>query len=265
MSGVPLEPLPAPSREELEAVVACKLEGVERPGWAPRMRRRFRYFTPDEWYEALVARLVFAETRWCDVGCGRHLFPSNEPLARRLAARCRRLVGVDPDVTIEENPYLHDRVRAPFDEFATSERFDLVTMRMVAEHVERPERLAAKLAEVLDPGGRVVIYTVHRFSPVPLITGLVPFSLHQPIKRLLWRTESKDTFPTRFRMNTRSRLKAVLGPAGFSEEGFWLVDDCRTFGRFRVLLAAELFARTALRGVGLPYPERCILAVHRRD
>lgn len=259
------EPLPPPTHEELRAVVACKFEGVERPGWAPRLRRRFGYYTPDEWYEAVVARFVDAETRWCDVGCGRHLFPSNAPLARRLAVRCRRLVGVDPDSTIHENPYVHERVQAPFDELETEERFDLVTMRMVAEHVEHPSQVAAKLAQVLEPGGRVVIYTVYRYSPVPLLTGLVPFALHQPIKRLLWRTESKDTFPTRFRMNTRSRLASVLGAAGFSEAGFWLVDDCRTFGRFRVLLAAELCGRALLRRVGLPYPERCILAVYRRE
>ena len=32
------------------------------------------------------------ETSWIDVGCGRELFPSNRPLAKRLSERAKLLV-----------------------------------------------------------------------------------------------------------------------------------------------------------------------------
>ncbi len=257
-------PVEKPARAALEAVYRLKYGDPETTGWGPRMRWRFGYFNPDEHYEATVASLVTPRTRWLDVGCGRELFPSNRPLAKELSERAELLVGVDPDVTLEENPFVHQKVRVAFDDFETEQRFDLVTLRMVAEHVEHPDRVAAVFERVTAPGGVVVIFTVYRWSPVPLVTGLVPFRLRHPVKRFLWRTEEKDTFPTCFRMNTRHTLRRLMGRAGFEEARFELVDDCRSFARFKAGLWSELTAQRALRGVGLGYPERCVLGVYRR-
>ena len=93
------------------------------------------------------------------------------------------------------------------------------------------------------------------------MTRLLPFWLHQPIKRLLWRTAAADTFPTRFEMNTRRRLASLLGDAGFDEARFGYLDDCRTLGRFRLGLWAELWLWRILRAIGLRYPENCLLGV----
>ena len=51
-------------------------------GWGPRMRLAFDYFTPDDQYEAIVAKLVKHGTWWADIGCGRDVFPSNPELAK---------------------------------------------------------------------------------------------------------------------------------------------------------------------------------------
>lgn len=257
----------APQQADLDAVFRLKYGDPDRPerlGWGPRMRRRFGYASPDDHYEALVARLVGPDARWLDVGCGRHLFPGNGALAQELAARCRELVGVDPDATLAENPFVHEKVFAPIDEFTTDRRFDLVTLRMVAEHVEQPQRVVGVLAACTAPGGLVVVYTVNRWSPVPMLTSVIPFALHQPVKRLLWRTEAKDTFPTAFRMNSRRRLRALFDAAGFDEAWFTKLDDCRTLARFRIGLWAELGVRRVLRALGLRYPENCLLGVYRR-
>jgi SAM-dependent methyltransferase len=223
------------------------------------------HFNPDDHYEALVERLVERGCSWLDVGCGRNLFPSNERLARMLADRCGLLVGVDPDPTLLENPFVHLKVRVGLEDFEPETSFDLVTMRMVAEHVKDPERLAKTLSRCAAAGGRVVVYTVNRFSPVPIITSAVPFSLHHPAKRILWGTESKDTFPTYFRMNTRRRLRKIFESAGFHEDFFAYLDDCRTTGAFRLLQWLELAAWRTLRILGLHYPENCLLGVYRKS
>ncbi|MCC6670230.1 MAG: class I SAM-dependent methyltransferase [Planctomycetes bacterium] len=253
-----------PSRPELEAVFRMRHGDPASSGRSPRLRWRHGYFTPDEHYEALVGRLVTRGTHWLDVGCGRELFPSNRALARELSARAEELVGLDPDPTLEENPYVHRKVRSAVEDFDGGGRFDLVTLRMVAEHVAEPERTVAALARAARPGGRVVVFTVNARSPVPLLTRLVPFRLRHPIKRFLWRTEAKDTFPTRFRMNTRARLRELFAAQRCREAWFVHLDDCRTFARFPPVLAFDLWFWRALRALRLHHPETCLLGVYER-
>lgn len=254
-----------PSRQDLERIFHTKYGDVETCGWSPRMRHRFGYFNPDDQYEALVDRLVDDQTTWLDAGCGRFLFPSNAPLARQLADRCAHLVGVDPDETLDENPYVHERAKVLIDDYRTDRQFDLVTLRMVAEHVAEPDVTAESLARLTRPGGRVVIFTIYKWSPVPLVTDIVPFGLHHPVKKYLWNTQSKDTFPVANKMNTRGALRRVFERHGFAESSFRYVDDCRTFANSKFLQWLELGTWRLLRTVGLHYPEVCLLAVYTRQ
>lgn len=252
------------SDEDLERLFRLKYGSPDSTGWGPRLRLRAGYFNPDDRYEALIEKLVGPDCRWLDVGCGRSLFPSNEKLAKVLAQRCFLLVGVDPDATLLENPFVHKKISQRLDDFRSDTIFDLVTMRMVAEHVENPASVACALARCTKAGSLLVIYTVNRFSPVPLLTRLTPFKLHHPIKAILWGTERTDTFPTAFRMNTRHRLRKILGEAGFRERYFDYLDDCRTTGGVMFLQRIELCVWRCLKRLGLRYPENCLLAVFEK-
>jgi 2-polyprenyl-3-methyl-5-hydroxy-6-metoxy-1,4-benzoquinol methylase len=255
----------APTERALRQVFVAKYGRPEDTGSSPRLRWDNNYFNPDDHYEALVESLVTEETAWMDVGCGRFLFPSNRVLAEQLAARAERLCGIDPDETIHENPFIHEAVQAPVDEFRGNEDFDLVTMRMVAEHIENPTALAKAAASILKPGGLLVIYTVNKFSPVPLITSVAPYRLHNPVKSVLWGTQAKDTFPTQFKMNTRKALSKTLGAQGLDECLFLKLDDCRTFTGFKALAVLELKSRKLFNTLGFHYPENCLLGVYRKQ
>lgn len=254
----------APDRTTLDQVFRLKYGPPERLGWGPTLRRRFDYYQPDDHYEALVSGLVLPGTRWLDVGCGRELFPFNQELAKVLSRRAGRLCGVDPDVTLDENPYVHEKVRARIDDYDGRHGFDLVTLRMVAEHIDDPERCLLAVDRALAPGGLCVVYTVNAASPVPLLTRGVPMSWRHHIKSFLWRTQAKDTFPTRFRMNSKSQLRRLFAGRGLQERLFLRVDDCRTLSRFRWLQALELRTRDLCRLVRMPYPEHCLLAVYQK-
>lgn len=247
---------------DLRLFFARKYGDASAVGRGPRTRLRFHYFTPDDCYEATVSRLVFPGASWLDVGCGRDIFPGNERLARELSARCGRLVGIDPSDNIDQNPFLHARVKAPLEEFHTGEQFDLVTFRMVVEHVQRPAAVLQALARLVKPAGKVVVFTVNKWSPVSLAAKLVPFGAHHAVKSFLWRTEERDTFPVVYAMNTRRQLRRLFQRAGFRECAFSYLDDCRTFARFPYLNLLELAARTLFRKVSLPYPENCLLGVY---
>lgn len=248
----------------LPTVLAEKYGPVETQGWGPRMRASFGHATPDDWYEACLDVLVTPATRWLDVGCGRDLFPSNPVTSRRLADRCARLVGIDPDDNINDNPYVHERAQLPIEQYRTDDPFDLVSMRMVAEHVTDPDAAVGALSRVVAPRGLVVVYTVSKWSPAALLAGITPMGFHHFVKRVLWQVEERDTFPTAYRMNTRASLSGVFARHDFREVHYQLVADCRSTTRFRWLNRIELVLEKALRTVGLPYPESCILAVYRK-
>lgn len=254
----------APTPVDLEEIFWEKYGRADGLGWSPRLRRQFEYFTPDEWYEAVVNKLLNQEACWLDVGCGRALFPDNPFLAKRLARTCKLLVGLDPDDTLLLNPYVHEKIRTRLDEYDGGHQFDLVTMRMVAEHVVNPLAVMKGLLRVTRPGSLVVVYTIYQWSPIPVLTRLIPFRLHHPIKRFLWRTEAKDTFPVAYKMNTRANLRQLFAEHGFAEYLFAYLDDCRTFSRFRASHYVELVLWRWFHARGLHYPEVCLLGVYRR-
>ncbi|HJT34354.1 MAG TPA: class I SAM-dependent methyltransferase [Pirellulales bacterium] len=253
-----------PTQQELKAIFTAKHGDLDKTGWMPRLWHAIGYFSPDDYYEATVAKLVFPACSWLDVGCGRSVFPGNDGLAFRLASRCGYLLGADPDKTIAENTQVHERSQSTIELLRTDRKFDLITLRMVAEHIEDPESAVAALARLAKPGALVVILTVNRWSPVAVAAKVVPHGLHHSIKRWLWATEEKDTFRVSYRMNTRGRLRRLLIAGGFRERAFSYVDDCRSLYRFRWLHRCELSVRRLFRLVGLPYPENCLLGVYER-
>ena len=252
-----------PSVEQLDSVCAVKYGRPEK-GWGPRLRRRWGYYPPDDVYEATVARAVTPGLSWLDVGCGRHIFPANPLLAAELAGRCSRLVGVDPDATILENQLLQHRVQSSLDDYVTDETFDLVTLRMVVEHVQQPQAFMASLARLVREKGLVVVYTVDRWSPTAMAAAVVPHSLHHPVKAKLWATEERDTFPVAYRMNDRRTLQRLFAGAGFDTVSFAYLPDCSVTSRYPRLHATELALWHTMKTMRLGYFERCLLGVYQK-
>jgi 2-polyprenyl-3-methyl-5-hydroxy-6-metoxy-1,4-benzoquinol methylase len=249
---------------DLKAFFARKYGPIAEVGPNPKRRLRFNYFAPDDHYEAVVDQLVTPGCRWLDVGGGRNLFPNNPTLARELATRCGHLTGVDPSPNIHENPFVHERAQAFIEDYQSDQPFDLLTLRMVAEHITKPDAAMTAIQRLVKPGGKLVIYTINKWSPISAAAWLTPFRLHHPIKKLFWKTEAKDTFPVAYRMNTRQTLADLATAHGFREQAFRHLDDLSTFHRFAVLNFCELTVWKAFHTVGLRYPENCLLGVYER-
>jgi SAM-dependent methyltransferase len=254
----------SPTAEDLSALFRIKYGDPRTGGWGPRQRLQFGYYTPDDIYEATVAKLVGPDCAWIDVGCGRDLFPGNTALAKDLAGRCRLLFGVDDSENVFDNSLLHERSRNRIDYYRTDQTFDLATLRMVAEHITEPDAALASIARLMRPGGKVVVYTINQWSPISVISWIVPFQLHHWIKKLIWNSEERDTFPVAYKMNSRKRLKKLFAQAGFRESHFSYLDDCRATCRFRLLNFLELTVRKVLRTMGLRYPENCLLGIYEK-
>jgi SAM-dependent methyltransferase len=233
-------------------------------GWRVRMRRWFGYFSPDQWYHGVVDRLVNNGCRWIDVGGGKSVFPGATALARDIASRCGALVGVDPSDNLEQNELVHERVKSSIEDFRTDRTFDLATLRMVAEHIERPEQAIQSLARLIRPGGRVVIYTPNRWSLASVAARGIPDKWHRRFASLMWNAGADDVFPTFYRMNTRRTLRAVFEAGGFKEVAFAFLDDCNILSRFRATCFVELCAWRVLRMFGVKHPENNLLGVYEK-
>lgn len=254
----------APGRVELEKIFRLKFGDTRTTGWGPRMRLRFGYFTPDDFYEVMLDKIVMEGCTWVDVGCGRDTLPTNPVLAKRLRDRCSLLLGVDPSDNIEENQLIHQRTKTPIELYRSERTFDLATFRMVVEHVKYPESVLDSLQRLIRPGGKVVVYTVNRWAPSSAFSLFIPFGWHHAIKRIFWKVEQKDTFPVFYRMNTRRQLAELFASRGFKESWFHYLDDCRIFGNFRILYFLNLAIWRLFQGRGLTYPENCLLGIYER-
>ncbi len=235
-------------------------------GWSPRRRIEYGYTLAGDIYECFVDKLITEDTRWIDIGGGRSVLPHNPDLSRELASRCYSLTSVDPSENVFENPYAHNKVCSLFEEMNVSEKYNLATFRMVAEHVDDPKAVLDKLNECVSQNGLVVIYTINKYCPIPIITRLTPFSWHHKIKKIFWGGEEKDTFPVAYKMNSKVDLdKLFLSGNEYSPVMFTYLDDVSATIEFDVLNRIEMIFWKICKIIGVRYIENNILAVYRKS
>lgn len=169
-----------------------------------------------------VNALLDDESEVLDFGAGRGLWAS-EPIpevSRRLRSfheRVRRVVGVDVDPVVLENPSLAEARRiepgAPIP--YPDESFDLVLADHVLEHVSEADapRVADELMRVLRPGGFLAARTPNKWGVIGIGARAVPNKLHtRVLERLQPGRKAEDVFPVEYHMNTRRRLGQLFGP-----------------------------------------------------
>jgi len=235
-------------------------------GWSPRRRIELGYTLAGDIYECFIDSLVKEDTKWLDVGGGRSVLPHNPDLSRSLARRCYSLTSVDPSENVFENPYAHKKVCSLFEEMdEADDKYNLVTFRMVAEHVEKPRDVLKKLNQCVDRGGLVVIYTINKNCPIPIITRLTPFSWHHGIKKIFWGGEAKDTFPIAYKMNSKKELDFLfLEDSEYDPILFEYLDDVSATIEHDFLNRIEMFFWKVMKIFGLRYVENNILAVYKK-
>lgn len=163
-----------------------------------------------------VNTLVETPSDVLDFGAGRGAW-LEQPLAtvhrslRDLGQRGHRVVGVDVDEAVLENPSLDEaHVVAPGQPLPFADNsFDLVIADYVLEHVARKDApgVADELFRVLRPGGWFAARTPNKWGVIALGARAVPNSLHvKVLHHLQPGRPAEDVFPTRYAMNTRKQL-----------------------------------------------------------
>jgi SAM-dependent methyltransferase len=199
-----------------------------------------RHFYPQSsrrWDDCLFRERVLAHLRaehtMLDLGAGRGRIP--EMNFRRIVAL---VCGLDPDESVLRNQNL-DQARVGVAEKIPwpDANFDVVFSDNVFEHLPDPMAAFREVYRVLKPGGYFFIKTPNRFHYVPLASSLTPHRFHQwfNAKR---ETESRDTFPTLYRANTRRRLRYLARATGFEVVEITPVEGRPEYLRFNPLMYA---------------------------
>jgi SAM-dependent methyltransferase len=166
--------------------------------------------------------LVDSSTAVLDFGAGRGAGAEDPVPYRRelrsLRGKVKRVIGVDVDRVVLENPLLDEAHVLSGDEIPLAESsVDLVLADYVFEHLENPTLTAREIARVLKPGGWLCARTPNRWGYIGLVSSLIPDSLQT---WLVWKAQGsarsrEDIFPTRYRLNSVSALEEHFPASDF--------------------------------------------------
>ena len=157
-----------------------------------------------EIYNRLLSENLTKESVWIDIGCGR-----NESVAE-LGNKAKTAIGVDRliDSSGAKAPFIQADLRnIPL----PSSYAHLITLRMVVEHLERIPEDFSEIDRLLKPGGRVIILTTNRRSPLIALPRILPFGIKHWLLQKMFGVPGEDIFPTYHRFNTQEQMTHGVG------------------------------------------------------
>jgi SAM-dependent methyltransferase len=184
-----------------------------------------------------------------DFGAGRgaaanlgNTFPGD---LRRLRGKVKKVIGVDLDPAIHQNPWLDEaKVLAPgaplpFDDAS----FDMIVSDWTLEHIVDVESVTSELARVMKPGGWLCARTPNRWGYIALGARLTPRRLQAAILSCVQPTrEEIDVFPKYYRLNTSHQINKFFKNEDFEKYLYCVNSEPAYFGASRMLWRIALLA-----------------------
>ena len=171
-----------------------------------------------EAYASLISEHLSPQTVWLDAGCGSRLLEEDtDPLEDWLARHCKTIIGMDLSVISHRN--IRSLVQGSLYDLPFADNsVDLITCRMVVEHLGQPRHAFAESARCLRPGGAIIVITPNLLNYGILgnfvATKLLPNKLRLRIVHASDSRPDEDVFPVRYKANTMSRLVQSLNASG---------------------------------------------------
>jgi SAM-dependent methyltransferase len=178
---------------------------------------------------ARVNALLRNDMTVLDFGAGRGIWAEIESGFKlqliTLRGKCDKVIGVDLDPAVLDNPLVDEAVVLPADgSIPLPDRsVDMIVSWAVFEHLEDPAHAAAELRRVLKPGGWICAWTPNKWGYVSVGARLVPNQLHARLLRHVHPTSQRrerDVFPTFYRLNTLRELRQLFPNSGFEHYSY---------------------------------------------
>ena len=177
-----------------------------------------KWAAKSEAYASLIAEHLTPHTLWLDAGCGSRLLENDmDPSETWLATHCKSIFGMDLAVT--PNCNIRSLVRGSLYHLPFADNsLDLITCRMVVEHLDSPREAFAEVARSLRPGGAVIMITPNLLNygvfGNAVATKVMPEKLRLRIVHASDPRADEDVFPVRYKTNTMHRLAYLLNVSG---------------------------------------------------
>ncbi|HEX6996407.1 MAG TPA: class I SAM-dependent methyltransferase [Gammaproteobacteria bacterium] len=224
-----------------------------------------RYFRdwehPYKTFEAEVERHLEPASVLLDAGCGR-----SAPVLARFRGKAARLIGIDAVEPVGDLDGIEYYQRNLTDTGLPDASVDLIMARSVVEHLDDPAATYAEFARVLKPGGRFVFLTANLWDYASLIAAVVPNRFHPWIVAHTEGRKEHDTFPTRYRSNTRRSITRFARATGFDVERFAYLGQHPRYLQFNGVLYAigSLYEKTIAAVPSLHWLRGWILCTLRK-
>lgn len=152
--------------------------------------------------------------------------------AMNFKNECREVVGVDLDPRVTSNPFLHKGIEADASNLPLPDAyFDVVIADNVMEHIDDPEKTLTEIARVLKPGGSFFFKTPNKYHYMPVIANMTPHWFHAWVNGVRGR-DAVDTFPTRYKLNSKRSVKRLSQKVGFEVKTVTLIEGRPEYLRF---------------------------------
>jgi SAM-dependent methyltransferase len=202
-----------------------------------------------------VNALITAGSVVADIGAGRGSYLEDSVAYRRelrhLQGRAKRVIGLDVDPVVLENPAVDEAHVIVDGHLPLAEAsVDLVVSAFTFEHVTNPATFAAEITRVLRPGGWVCALTPNRRGYIGVGARLVPNKWHvRALRRLQPAKPPEDTFDVAYMLNTRADLKKWFTTDSYDHYVYTMNNEPAYFG-------SSMVAWRAMRLVFSLTPER---------
>ena len=164
----------------------------------------------DDWlFRERILSHIKPESVVLDLGAGAGIVEQ-----MNFRGKCARICGVDLDPRVVDNPMLDEGLvadggRIPYG----PDMFDVVFADNVLEHLDDPVQVFSEVRRVLKPGGVFLFKTPNKWHYMPTISRITPHSFHEYVNKIRGR-EEVDTFPTRYRANSKGDVTRIAAQAG---------------------------------------------------
>lgn len=186
----------------------------EKQDWV----RRYVYprVVKNLWFK-IVQDNVTPDSEILEIGSG-----SGRGLQNQLYPKAARIVGLDVDSRVLDNPHLDLGLHLSayeITEDVLQGKVDFIYSHMVAEHIDDAERFLIAQLAVLKPGGRIVHSTVSKYYWTSMVNDFIPERIKNfLIKHIGSGRASEDVFEAHYQLNDQARIAALKDKFGFDYE-----------------------------------------------
>jgi len=188
-------------------------------------------------FKNYLEQYINNDTTILEIGCGRQSF------GHEYYMKAKHRTGIDPDSeALKDNTLMDEKICCSIQTIPdTIGQFDIVIAQWVLEHIQNPTKDMEKISSLCKSGGHFIFMTTNIYSPIMLVSKLLPTGLKKFLRKTLLNINENDTYPTPYKINSPSAIDKYLTKAGFKKVEIKTVGVLTYYSWNKYLLISKIF------------------------